>query len=380
MVQGESQPVWRCCDQGSRQPGLGPQRAVAGHVSVRARHDGPPAAVGAVGWRRFPGPAQRRDGFGAAAAGAGAGANAGTLKTTEQQKVVTQTTGGTTIVQIEPANPQVVYVPAYNPTTVYGTWAYPAYPPAYYPPPPGSVFATALVTGIGFGLGVAAVDAMWGGFNWNSHDVNINVNRYNNINVNQRLDVNRANVNWQHNPANRGNVPYNNAAMRGRYDQQRQSGLASRQQGTQAGQRVGPAGGGVQRQPSQRDQARERAAQSFEGRTGQSIPGHAGHAGGAAERSRPGAAGGGVQNPRPASADRQRADQAQARDRARNANRDSALRDAGNGDRVRQQTQHAATPQREAPHARPAGFHQNGGGRQGGGLGGGGEHFGHGRR
>ncbi|MCY1366482.1 hypothetical protein D9M68_746470 [compost metagenome] len=138
------------------------------------------------------------------------------LKTTEQQKVVTQTTGGTTIVQIEPANPQVVYVQAYNPTTVYGTWAYPAYPPAYYPPPPGSVFATALVTGIGFGLGVAAVDAMWGGFNWNSHDVNINVKRYNNINVNQRLDVNRANVNWQHNPANRRNVPYNNAAVRGR--------------------------------------------------------------------------------------------------------------------------------------------------------------------
>lgn len=61
---------------------------------------------------------------------------AGSLKTTEQQKVVTQTTGGTTIVQIEPANPQVVYVPSYNPTVVYGAWPYPAYPPAYYPPPP----------------------------------------------------------------------------------------------------------------------------------------------------------------------------------------------------------------------------------------------------
>ncbi|WP_432261163.1 DUF3300 domain-containing protein [Cupriavidus sp. TMH.W2] len=300
--------------------------------------------------------------------------NAGTLKTTEQQKVVTQSSGGTTVVQIEPANPQVVYVPTYNPTTVYGTWAYPAYPPAYYPPPPGSAFATALVSGIGFGLGVAAVDAMWGGFDWHDHDVNINVNRYNNINVNQRLDVNRANVNWQHNPAHRGNVPYNNAAVRGRYDQQRQAGLASRQAGAQPGQRVGGAGA-VQRQPSQRDQARERAAQSFEGRTGQSI---AGHAGGASERSRPGAAGGGVQNPRPAGADRQRADQAAARDRSRNANRDSALRDAGNGERVRQQTQRAGLSQREAPQVRPAGFNQGGGG--GGGRLDGGEHFGHGRR
>ncbi len=131
--------------------------------------------------------------------------------------------------QIEPAKPQVVYVPLYNPTVVYGAWPHPAYPPAYYPPPPGSAFATAVVSNIGFGLGVAAVNSLWGGFDWGHHDVNINVNRYNNINVNQRLDVNRANVNWQHNAANRGNVPYNNAAVRGRYDQQRQTGLANRQ-------------------------------------------------------------------------------------------------------------------------------------------------------
>ncbi|MCO4888169.1 DUF3300 domain-containing protein [Cupriavidus sp. WGtm5] len=308
---------------------------------------------------------------------------AGTLKTTEQQKVVTQSTGGTTIVQIEPANPQVVYVPAYNPTTVYGAWPYPAYPPAYYPPPPGSVFATALVSGIGFGLGVAAVDAMWGGFDWHDHDVNINVNRYNNINVNQRLDVNRANVNWQHDPARRGNVPYHNAAVRGRYDQQRQAGLANRQAGAQPGQRVGGAGA-VQREPSARDQARDRAARSFEGRTGQAIPGHAGGVAGRPEGVRPGAGGAGTRTPHPAGAEHQRADQAAARDRARNANRDSALRDAGNGDRVRQQTQRAGLSQHQAAPVRAAGFNQ-GGMRHGDGPGGGarlggGEHFGHGRR
>jgi hypothetical protein len=37
-----------------------------------------------------------------------------------------------TVIKIEPANPQVVYVPTYNPTVVYGAWPYPAYPPAYY--------------------------------------------------------------------------------------------------------------------------------------------------------------------------------------------------------------------------------------------------------
>lgn len=323
---------------------------------------------------------------------------AGSLKTTEQQRVITQTTGGTTVVQIEPVNPQVVYVPAYNPTVVYGAWPYPAYPPAYYPPPPGSVFATSLVAGIGFGLGVAAVNSLWGGFNWGSHDVNINVNRYNNINVNNRLDVNRSNVNWQHNPANRGNVPYNNANVRNRFDQQRQAGIANRPQGGQFGTQRPGAGGGVQRlggggPADAREQARERAAQSFQSRTGQSMPGHGG--GGIADRgrqgaeNRPGAHSGGVQNPRPAGADRQRADQAQARDRARNANRNSALHDAGNGDRVRQQSQRVAaqpargTPQRQGFGGEGGGFH-GGGGRQGGsvhgGGGGGGGHLGHGRR
>ncbi|RZT36270.1 DUF3300 domain-containing protein [Cupriavidus agavae] len=306
---------------------------------------------------------------------------AGTLKTTEQQKVVTQQSGGTTIVQIEPANPQVVYVPSYNPTVVYGAWPYPAYPPAYYPPPPGSVFASSVVAGIGFGLGVAAVNSLWGGFDWNNHDVNINVNRYNNVNVNQRLDVNRANVNWQHNAANRGNVPYNNPNVANRFDAQRQQGLATRQQnrpqagqpGQAGGQRLGQAGGGVQ---SQRDAARDRAAQSFQGRTGEPIAGH----GGQGVNRQPG------QNPRAASADRQRTDQTEARNRARESNRDNAFRDAGNGERQRQQVArgHDSVQRSAAPAPRRSMPERSGGGFQGGGgggfHGGGGGHLGHGRR
>ena len=60
---------------------------------------------------------------------------AGNLKTTEQQKVIVEEK----VIKIEPASPQVVYVPTYNPTVVYGAWPYPAYPP--YPwYPPGYVF------------------------------------------------------------------------------------------------------------------------------------------------------------------------------------------------------------------------------------------------
>lgn len=158
---------------------------------------------------------------------------AGNLQSTDQQKVVVQQapagSTSTTVIQIEPANPQVVYVPAYNPTVVYGTWTYPSYPPPYWPPPPGYSYpvATGLAAGLAFGAGVAIADSLWGGFDWGHNDVNINVNRYNNIYVNNRISGNgNGNVNWNHNPANRRGTPYRDTASRQRYSQ----GVAGAQQ------------------------------------------------------------------------------------------------------------------------------------------------------
>lgn len=309
---------------------------------------------------------------------------AGSLKSNEQQIVTVETQGPQQIVQIEPANPQVVYVPQYNPTVVYGAWAYPAYPPYYYPPLPGSVFATSLVAGIGWGLGVAAVNSMWGGFNWGRGDVNINVNRYNSLNVNNRLSANQ--TNFQHNAARRGSTPYNNAANRQRFDSQRQAGLANRDRGGNigggnlAGNR-GAAGGG-------RDAARNRAAQSMQSRTGQSIPGHrvdGGRAGaaGAGNRMAQGGAGGardrvgqGGGQARESAAARQSRDRSAAQARSRAANHDSAFRDAGNGTRARQQAQRGNIQHANMQRASPSRGFSGGGGR----MGGGGGHMGGGRR
>ena len=65
---------------------------------------------------------------------------AGNLKSSQQQVVKTESSGPQTIYIIESAQPTVVYVPTYNPYTIYGTWWYPAppyymYPPAYVYPP-----------------------------------------------------------------------------------------------------------------------------------------------------------------------------------------------------------------------------------------------------
>ena len=145
----------------------------------------------------------------------------GSLKSNEQQKVVVEQEPQTqqTIIRIEPANPEVVYVPAYNPTVVYGTWPYPAYPPYYYPPAPyyygyygGYYPGAALATGIAFGVGVAATAALWGNCNWGGGNVNVNVNRYNSVNTNRQLNANQ--TNFQHNAANRRGVPYRDSASR----------------------------------------------------------------------------------------------------------------------------------------------------------------------
>jgi len=152
----------------------------------------------------------------------------GSLKTTEQQTVTVEQEPQTqqTVIKIEPTNPQTVYVPAYNPSVVYGAWPYPAYPPYYYPPYAGWYPGAALATGIAFGVGVAAVGALWGGCNWGGGDVNINTNRYNSINSNRQLSANQNK--FQHNAANRRGVPYRDQGSQQRFGNRAGGDPASR--------------------------------------------------------------------------------------------------------------------------------------------------------
>ena len=146
---------------------------------------------------------------------------AGMLTSNAQQTIVLQAPpqpAQPQVIVIQQANPQVIYVPVYNPTVVYGTWAYPTYPPVYIPPPPGYAFGNALMAGIAFGTGLAITNAIWGGFDWGRQDVNINVNHYNSVHVNNRISGNGNNVNWNHNPEHRGGVPYRGPQSREKYE------------------------------------------------------------------------------------------------------------------------------------------------------------------
>jgi hypothetical protein len=133
----------------------------------------------------------------------------GTLKDTNEQKVVTTTEGSTTIIKIVQADPEVIYVPVYDPSVVYGSWWWPAYPPYYYYPP-GYYGGGAL---LGFTAGIIIGAALWGNLKWATpYNVDINVNRYNNFNRSNISD-NR----WGHHVEHRGAVPYRDQRVAQQY-------------------------------------------------------------------------------------------------------------------------------------------------------------------
>jgi hypothetical protein len=186
--------------------------------------------------------------------------DAGQLKSDEHQQVaVEQVAPEQTVIRIEPTQAGVVYVPSYNPQVVYGAWPYPAYPPTYLPPPYGYGIAAGVATGLAFGVGVGVTRALWGGFNWGHHDVNINTNRYNNINTNRQLSANQNS--WRRN--NQARI--NNARANTGYRQTRggaaaQGRGAQRARAQQAVQRRQPgAYGGTAQQRAQRAQTSTRA-------------------------------------------------------------------------------------------------------------------------
>jgi hypothetical protein len=152
--------------------------------------------------------------------------DSGKLQTTPQQTVTSKTEDNKQYVVIEPASPQVIYVPQYNPVVVYGPApvVYP-YPAIVYPPPPstGAIVAASVIS-FGAGLAVGAMMSSWhgwGGYGWGcgwGHSTNVVINnnfiRTNNFN---HVNVGSGNT-WVHNPAHRAGVPYNNQNLNNRYN------------------------------------------------------------------------------------------------------------------------------------------------------------------
>ena len=285
---------------------------------------------------------------------------AGNLKSNEQQNVIVKevpvqsepastSTTNTTIIQIEPSNPETVYVPAYNPTTVYGTWAYPSYPPPYWPPSPyyypGYYPGAALATGIMWGIGIAAIGSCWGGFGWGRGDVDINVNKYNNINRNNQINGG-GNQNWKHNAQNRRGTPYADNRSRQQY-----------------GQGVGGANNRANYRGN--DASRQRAQQSFNNSTGykgatdRAAAGNRANSGAAANRANAGANAGNRGNGNMSSNAGNRS--ANSGSRSANSGSRGNSSNAFSGSRSPQSSQHQASRGQSSQRSASSGGSRSGG-------------------
>jgi hypothetical protein len=175
----------------------------------------------------------------------------GALASNEQQKVETKVVEQKTVIIVESANPEVIYVPVYSPTVVYPPPVYP-YPPIYYPPyPPGAGLVTFTA---GVMIGAAIWGGAWGHCGWGHNDIDININN----NFNRNTNINTGNIgsgnrgggnSWQHNSQHRGGAPYSNSATASKYGGSTRGGASASQQSrggasaSQQGRGTGASGG-----------------------------------------------------------------------------------------------------------------------------------------
>jgi len=178
---------------------------------------------------------------------------AGKLASTPQEDVVTGNENGQPEIQIEPTNPDVIYVPVYDPVWIWGPAVWYPYPLWFWPP--RSVIYGGL--GFGFGLGInvgfffGAGWHGWGGWGWHpgwrDHTVVVNNSFIHQYNFNTaRIGNVHGTSTWAHDPAHRQGVPYTRPELNQQYRANVRQNLApppsmSRTRGTleQPSERVG---------------------------------------------------------------------------------------------------------------------------------------------
>jgi Protein of unknown function (DUF3300) len=143
---------------------------------------------------------------------------AGKLNSNTQETIATDTQAGQTAIEIQPANPEVVYVPDYNPVDIWGPPAYGYYPPLAYPDYFGFGWGPGIYIGGFFGgLG-------WGGWGWGPNWFNCSIfengfffNHYGYRGFHGYGGGFGGRGLWAHNPEHRMGVAYSNQAVANRF-------------------------------------------------------------------------------------------------------------------------------------------------------------------
>ena len=144
----------------------------------------------------------------------------GTLHSTPQENVTTQNQNGQSAIDIEPANPDIWYVPNYNPVYIWGPPVWGFYPPIFYP-------------GIGLGIGwfpgidIGLYFGGWGGWGWGGWGwgpdwfgggIFLNHSFFHRYGFHYGFGGDYlGRSTWAHDPVHRLGVPYGNREVASRY-------------------------------------------------------------------------------------------------------------------------------------------------------------------
>ena len=142
---------------------------------------------------------------------------AGNLNSNEHLRVTRQDDA----ILIEPARPEAVYVPYYNPAVVYGPWVWPGYPPVYWGPFPGYYaspgfspfffWGPAIVVSTGFFFGHA---------DFHHHHVTVHHKHGHPAHAKHHPTTAYGKpVAWKHDPVHRKGVPYRHASLHQQFGQ-----------------------------------------------------------------------------------------------------------------------------------------------------------------
>ena len=160
---------------------------------------------------------------------------AGKLGSTPQERVVNGTQSGRPVIEIVPVDPNILYVPLYDPLWIWGPAVWYPYPGWWWPP------RSVIVGGWGFGFGMGINVGFffgfgwhgWGGWGWypgwGSRTVFVNNTFIHQYNFNTRNIVNvHGTAAWVHDPAHRMGVPYSRPQLNQQYRATARQNIAPR--------------------------------------------------------------------------------------------------------------------------------------------------------
>jgi len=160
---------------------------------------------------------------------------AGKLGSTPQERVVNGTQSGRPVIEIVPVDPNILYVPLYDPLWIWGPAVWYPYPGWWWPP------RSVIVGGWGFGFGMGINVGFffgfgwhgWGGWGWypgwGARTVFVNNTFIHQYNFNTRNIVNvHGTAAWVHDPAHRMGVPYSRPQLNQQYRATARQNIAPR--------------------------------------------------------------------------------------------------------------------------------------------------------